>query len=66
MNNVDKIFVGFGITTGILSILKFFKVIDWSWFWITGVFWIPVLAIFIFLGVYSIVSIYKANKNNQK
>ena len=48
--------IGIGMVLFIVFlVLKLTGTIDWSWWWVTSPLWIPLVAIFVILGIIGVV-----------
>ncbi|MBQ19135.1 MAG: hypothetical protein CMD31_00105 [Flavobacteriales bacterium] len=60
---------GIGVT-GLLGVafvvLKLTNVIEWSWWWVTSPFWIPLIIVLIVAVIYIAYQLFKINKQKQK
>ena len=46
------------LSTLVLSILKLYEIINWSWLWVTSPLWIVLVAIVVMFAIMRIITVY--------
>ena len=66
-NNSSNSGIGvFGLLGVAFVVLKLTEFIDWSWWWVTAPFWMPLTLLLIGLGIYLLYELLKERKGTPK